>query len=160
VLNLANAAGTDPAALAALNTTTFTFASNMGGTNEAETLALFGGASLLWCAVNEQQFAAVRTGRADGALTDQVEAEIQVRINQSTSDVDLCFSTPLTPAVAMGFVLPRSDVAWQQYVNAWLQEDWLGNGQGNASFEYWVGQAATQNEGQDQTDTDSCAASR
>ena len=65
---------------------------------------------------NGMQFERVAEGAAALTVTDQIEASLSTAL-----DKRLCHGEPLTVGYK-AFMLPQHEFAWQQYVNAFLEQ--------------------------------------
>mmetsp|Transcript_39750 Transcript_39750/g.105010 ORF Transcript_39750/g.105010 Transcript_39750/m.105010 type:complete len:350 (-) Transcript_39750:164-1213(-) len=141
--------------LRVINTPTTYVLVNPGGTNENVVRELLPRATVRLVSANGEQFRDLASSSASESLvtlTDSVEALLQARRHApklcSTSDY-------LLTRDAKAFLLPRDDMPWAAYVNAWLEEAWLASGmrdvtgagdgifgaassQANASLDRWI----------------------
>ena len=117
---------------------------NPGGTNERTVRAELPDARLELVETNGEQFGLVAEGRVNATLTDGIEAQLQ-QLRRG----ELCHSAPLTHG-AKAYMLPRDDVGWARYVDAWLS-DRLRSGAANASLQRWLARSSTLDDDPDAT---------
>ena len=102
---------------------------NPGGTNEQSIRAELPLARVVLVEANGEQFGLVARGQADATVTDRVEAQLR--------EGGLCHGPLLQPG-RKAYMLPRDDLVWVRYVDAWLQGR-LESGAANASLRRWLG---------------------
>ncbi|WP_248320742.1 transporter substrate-binding domain-containing protein [Caballeronia sp. Sq4a] len=90
---------------------------NPGGTNERFAKQYFSHSQLIEYPDNVTIFKQILDGRADVMVTDASETLLQQKLNPG-----LCSVHPDKPFQfgEKAYLLPRGDVAWQQYVDQWL----------------------------------------
>ncbi|MDR5855871.1 transporter substrate-binding domain-containing protein [Caballeronia sp. LZ062] len=90
---------------------------NPGGTNERFAKQFFAHSQLIEYPDNVTIFKQILDGRADVMVTDASETLLQQKLNPG-----LCSVHPDKPFQfgEKAYLLPRGDVAWQQYVDQWL----------------------------------------
>ncbi|SMQ46269.1 unnamed protein product [Zymoseptoria tritici ST99CH_1A5] len=120
--------------LKSLDVVSTKIAANPGGTNEAFDRATFTKAQVVIVEDNNAVYQAVIDGTADAMVSDKIEVELQVNLNNGT----LCMvnEVPWT-FEELGYLLPRDDVL-KIFVDTWwrIQE---GSGAWNATLEKWMG---------------------
>ncbi len=100
-----------------INDPSVTITANPGGTNEQFARERLGKAKLVMHDDNTTIFEKIIDGTADVMVTDAVETELQANRNP-----ELCAVNPDDPFTysPMGYLLPRGDEVWRQWVNQWL----------------------------------------
>jgi cyclohexadienyl dehydratase len=90
---------------------------NPGGTNERFATQYFPHSALIEYPDNVTIFKQILDGKADVMVTDASETLLQQKLNPG-----LCSVHPDKPFQygEKAYLLPRGDVAWQQYVDQWL----------------------------------------
>ena len=102
---------------------------NPGGTNEQSIRAELPLARVVLVEANGEQFGLVARGQADATVTDRVEAQLR--------EGGLCHGPLLQPG-RKAYMLPRDDLVWARYADAWLQGR-LESGAANESLRRWLG---------------------
>jgi len=114
---------------------------NPGGTNEQSIRAELPLARVVLVEANGEQFDLVARGQADGTVTDRVEAQLRLRCGGPCGAVEqeggLCHGPLLQPG-RKAYMLPRDDLVWARYADAWLQGR-LESGAANESLRRWLG---------------------
>lgn len=100
-----------------INDPSVTITANPGGTNEEFAREQLGDAELVMHDDNRTIFDKIIDGSADVMVTDAVETVLQANKNP-----ELCAVNPDEPFTysPMGYLLPRGDEVWRQWVNQWL----------------------------------------
>jgi cyclohexadienyl dehydratase len=90
---------------------------NPGGTNERFAKQFFPHSQLIEYPDNVTIFKQILDGHADVMVTDASETLLQQKLNPG-----LCSVHPDKPFQfgEKAYLLPRGDIAWQQYVDQWL----------------------------------------
>jgi cyclohexadienyl dehydratase len=107
---------------------------NSGGTNERFAKRYFPHATLTVYLDNVTLFQQILAGKADVMVTDASETLLQQKLNPG-----LCSIHPDKPfdVVEKAFLVPRGDVAFQQYVDQFLHL-WKENGDYRAVVDKWM----------------------
>ena len=124
---------------------------NHGGTNEDVARRLFPLAHTELVNTNGRQFeilANLDASETAFTLTDETEARMQT----TRLAPRLCLSRSFLTQDTKAFMLPRDDMPWSEYVNAWLHDAWLlpprmrhGDGRvtvANESLGRWIHETA------------------